>query len=74
MSPRKPREVRLSTTPSAEAIADLRLGDVAKVSGDDALEVERVRDIDLRYVPSPGYSRLLHRARLQLCAGQLQPA
>lgn len=44
---------------------NLRLGDVAKVSGDDAVEVERVRDIDLRYVPSPGYSRLLHRARLK---------
>ncbi len=43
---------------------NLRLGDIAQVTGEDAAEVERVRDLDLGYVPAPGYSRLLYRARL----------
>ncbi len=43
----------------------LRLGDVAQVSGEDPIEVEKVRDLKLGYVPAPGYSRLLHRARLE---------
>ena len=30
---RKPREVRLSTTPTAEAIAELRLGDIVYLDG-----------------------------------------
>ena len=29
----KPREVRLSTTPTAEALADLRLGDIVYLDG-----------------------------------------
>ncbi|MCP5022413.1 MAG: flagellar basal body P-ring formation protein FlgA [bacterium] len=49
---------------------NLRLGDIAQVTGEDAFEVERVRDIDLGYVPAPGYSRLLYRARL---AQQVKP-
>lgn len=43
----------------------LRLGDVAQVSGDDPMEVALVSDIDLGYVPAPGYSRLLHKERLR---------
>ena len=42
----------------------LRLGDVATVTGEDPVEVERVRGVNLGYVPAPGYSRLLHKARL----------
>ncbi|MGB1176761.1 MAG: fumarate hydratase, partial [Candidatus Puniceispirillaceae bacterium] len=30
---RKPREIRLSTTPTAEAVAALRLGDIVYLDG-----------------------------------------
>ncbi|MDF1838355.1 MAG: flagellar basal body P-ring formation chaperone FlgA [Planctomycetota bacterium] len=49
----------------------LRLGDVATVTGDDPVEVERIRAVNLGYVPAPGYSRLLHKGRLKQ---QIAPA
>ncbi|MFT5197898.1 MAG: flagella basal body P-ring formation protein FlgA [Planctomycetota bacterium] len=51
----------------------LRLGDIAKVSGENHLEVERVRFIALGYVPAPGYSRLLHSVRLNQQIKSLVP-
>jgi len=44
--------------------AELTLGSIAAVSGDDAAAVERVRAVRLGYAPAPGYSRLIHAARL----------
>ena len=44
--------------------AELDVGSVAQVTGDDAAEVERVRAISLGYAPAPGYSRLLQVERI----------
>jgi len=43
---------------------EIRVGDVARVTGDDAAEVARVRDVSLGYAPAPGYSRLLNAVRI----------
>ncbi len=56
--------VELSETAKCSG-ASLRLGDVAVVRGDDAAAVERLKNLDLGYSPSPGYSRLLHTASLK---------
>ena len=45
--------------------AELTLGSIATVTGDDAAEVERVRAVRLGYAPAPGYSRLIPAARLK---------
>jgi flagellar basal body P-ring formation protein FlgA len=44
--------------------AELSVGSVAHVSGDDPLEVERVRAVRLGYAPAPGHSRLLNALRI----------
>jgi flagella basal body P-ring formation protein FlgA len=44
--------------------AELTLGAIATVTGDDAAAVERVRAVRLGYAPAPGYSRLIPAARL----------
>jgi flagella basal body P-ring formation protein FlgA len=44
--------------------AELTLGAIAQVSGDDAAAVERVRAVRLGYSPAPGYSRLIHVSRV----------
>ena len=51
----------------------LRLGDVAQVTGEDPVEVARIKDISLGYVPAPGYSRLLHSTRLKQQIKPLAP-
>jgi len=38
--------------------AEMTLGEVATIEGDDPAEVERVRAFSLGYAPSPGYSRV----------------
>jgi flagella basal body P-ring formation protein FlgA len=43
---------------------EIRLGDVARVSGPDAAEVARVREVSLGYAPAPGHSRLLNALRI----------
>jgi len=43
--------------------AELTLGSIATVTGDDAAAVERVRAVRLGYAPAPGYSRLIPAAR-----------
>lgn len=43
---------------------EIRLGDVAQVSGDDAREVALVRAVPLGYAPAPGHSRLLNALRI----------
>lgn len=43
---------------------EIRLGDIAQVSGSDAHEVARVRAVPLGYAPAPGYSRLLNALRI----------
>lgn len=43
---------------------EIRLGDVAQVTGDDPLEVARVRAVSLGYAPAPGHSRLLNALRI----------
>jgi len=45
---------------------NLRLGDVAQVTGEDEALVAKVQDLDLGYMPAPGYSRLLHRGQLKV--------
>ena len=44
--------------------AELTIGAIASVSGDDPAAVERVRKVRLGYSPAPGYSRLIHVSRL----------
>jgi flagella basal body P-ring formation protein FlgA len=44
---------------------EIELGSIAKVEGEDAEEVERVRKLRLGYAPAPGYSRLLDAVRLE---------
>jgi len=44
---------------------NLRLGDVARVSSDDEALLEKVKELELGYMPAPSFSRLLHRAQLQ---------
>jgi flagella basal body P-ring formation protein FlgA len=44
---------------------EIRVGDVAMVTGTDAAEIERVRAASLGYAPAPGYSRLLQAAIIQ---------
>ncbi|HPF12645.1 MAG TPA: flagellar basal body P-ring formation chaperone FlgA [Planctomycetota bacterium] len=51
----------------------LRLGDVATVTGDDAEQVARIQDVDLGYLPSPGYSRLLLKGQLHTAVLQSYP-
>lgn len=46
--------------------AQIELGAIATVSGEDAETVERVRAFQLGYAPAPGYSRLLAAPRLEL--------
>jgi flagella basal body P-ring formation protein FlgA len=43
---------------------EIRLGEVARVSGDEAELVRRVEDVELGYAPSPGYSRLITTERV----------
>lgn len=43
---------------------EIRLGDIAKVTGEDAGQVARVRDVSLGYAPAPGHSRLLNALRI----------
>jgi flagella basal body P-ring formation protein FlgA len=55
---------RVTVTLPAEAHVtgtEIRLGEIARVSGADAERVARVEAFDLGYVPAPGYSRLLGR-------------
>ncbi|TDJ70828.1 MAG: flagellar basal body P-ring formation protein FlgA [Planctomycetota bacterium] len=52
-----PSEVRVAGT-------ELSLGDVATVTGDDAIAAERLRALGLGYTPAPGYTRLLRRDHL----------
>ncbi|MEZ5975008.1 MAG: flagellar basal body P-ring formation chaperone FlgA [Planctomycetota bacterium] len=52
---------------------DLRLGDVATVTGDDAQMVEKVEGLNLGYMPAPGYSRLLQREQLRTALLQVYP-
>jgi flagella basal body P-ring formation protein FlgA len=44
--------------------AELTLGSIAVITGDDAAAVERVRAVSLGYAPAPGYSRLIHVSRM----------
>lgn len=43
---------------------EVSLGEVARVSGPDAAQVDRVRAFDLGYSPTPGYTRVVRRERL----------
>jgi len=52
------------TTEAHVSGAELRLGAIARVTGDDPLEVERLESVHLGYAPAPGYSRLLNAHRL----------
>jgi len=44
--------------------AELSLGAIAQVTGDDPAQVARVQAVRLGYAPAPGYSRLLQAARV----------
>ena len=44
---------------------ELSLGAVAQVSGGDPAQVARVEAVSLGYAPAPGYSRVLHPARIE---------
>jgi flagella basal body P-ring formation protein FlgA len=43
---------------------EIELGEIATVTGDDPVQVALVEAVELGYAPSPGYSRLLHAARI----------
>lgn len=45
---------------------EIELGEVAQIRGDDPLLVERAKEIELGYAPSPGYSRIFRGKRLEL--------
>lgn len=67
----------VSVTLPAEARvhgAEIRLGEIAEVVGDDPAEVARVRALELGYAPSPGYSRLLARWKIESQAAEALPS
>ena len=43
---------------------EIRLGDIATISGADPVQVALVEAVELGYVPAPGYSRLFGREYL----------
>lgn len=53
--------------------AEIRLGAIARVEGEDPAEVARVRALELGYAPSPGYSRLLARWKIEQQASEGLP-
>ncbi len=66
----------VSVTLPAEArvaSAEIRLGAIARVEGDDPVAVARVRELDLGYAPSPGYSRVLARWKIEQQAAEHLP-
>ena len=52
-----PREAQITGT-------EITVGQVARVTGDDAAEVERVQAASLGYAPAPGYTRVLLAPRI----------
>jgi flagella basal body P-ring formation protein FlgA len=69
-----PGGVKVTLEPQARVRGtEIELGAIAKVEGDDAAEVERVRALRLGYAPAPGYSRLLAGARLETEVERLLP-
>ena len=57
--------VTVELTPEAHVSgAELTLGSIAQVHGDDPAEVATVRAVRLGYAPAPGYSRLLQTSRV----------
>ena len=52
-----PKEARITGT-------EITVGQVARVTGDDAAEVERVQAASLGYAPAPGYTRVLLAPRI----------
>lgn len=66
----------VSVTLPAEARvagAEIRLGAIARVEGDDPVAVARVLELELGYAPSPGYSRLLARWKIEQLAAERLP-
>jgi len=53
--------------------AELRLGQLAQVEGDDRAEVARIAAAHLGYAPAPGYSRLFTAERLRQELGLAAP-
>jgi flagella basal body P-ring formation protein FlgA len=55
--------VELSAQASVRG-TDIRLGEIASVSGADAATLARLSDYELGYAPAPGYSRFLRREQI----------
>ncbi len=51
----------------------LKVGDVVRVSGEDAELLEKINEVDLGYMPAPSFSRLIDEAYLQTTLEQAFP-
>ena len=45
--------------------AEISLGEIATITGDDAAQVQRLEAISLGYAPAPGYTRVFHQWKIE---------
>lgn len=53
--------------------ATIMLGEIATVTGDDPETLKAISDVELGYMPAPGYSRTLHRWKIERAVTLLAP-